>query len=346
MGDCVEKPVKVSVLVTFYNQKEYIQQNLESILQQKTTYTYEIICGDDGSSDGTFEELLKWKGKYPDIISVYQMPRDIQKKYEPIVRVSNNRVNLLKHARGEYVYFLDGDDFYIDNQKIQIQVDFLEHNKKAVACGHPVKMVWDNESDKDKVIGRIADKAVLINKYVYWSFIWLHADSFLYRNVFLKDKKRIEEIDKDFFDDNLITCYFLQYGDVLYCPRCMVAYRQFSSSSWNNRSELQKAFVNMKVYCASKKILQKAKLMCLFRCHEAWVAFYKNKNEAIEISMGMRDIIKEKFVERTVAYKNKNHVFKILYNVRYFFALHCSVLIKILNRTKILTYRNVSAYKE
>lgn len=342
----MEETVKVSVLVTFYNQKEYVQQSLESILKQRTEYTYEIICGDDGSSEGTFDELQRWKDMYPNIISIYQMPRDKNTKYEPIVRVSNNRVNLLKHAKGKYVYFLDGDDYYIDDQKIQVQVDLLEQNKDAVACGHPVKMVWDDEHNRDKIIGKISENALLINKYVYWSFIWLHADSFLYKNVFLGDEEKIRKLNSDFFDDNLITCYFLPYGDILYCPRCMVAYRQFSSSSWNNRSELQKAFVNMKVYIDSRKILEKKKWVAYFRCYDAWITFYKNRKHPILITNGMEDIIRNKYIERTVSYRNSGFIYKALYEMRYFIKLRCSVLIKMLNKIKGLTYKKVNTYDE
>lgn len=55
----------VTIMVTFYNQKKYIGECLESILNQKTNFYFEILCGDDGSADGTYEELLFWERHYP-----------------------------------------------------------------------------------------------------------------------------------------------------------------------------------------------------------------------------------------------------------------------------------------
>ncbi|NME83743.1 glycosyltransferase family 2 protein [Clostridium sp. SM-530-WT-3G] len=331
----------VTVMVTFFNQLEYIQQCLQSIIEQSVSFKYEIICGDDGSTDGTYEELLKWKSYYPDIISVYQMPRDLNAKYEPIVRVSNNRFNMLKHAKGKYVTFLDGDDYYISSNKLEIQVALLEKNDSAIGCGHPVKMVWDNLNQSDQVIGKISSNRIVIPKDIYWAFIWLHADSFLFKNVYLNNPDGMERIECDFFDDNLITCYFLEHGDVIYTPECMVAYRQFEESSWNNRTELQKAFVNMRVFCASKKIFDKRKDICFVRCIDAWRVFYSNRNTKIEITSGMTSIMEEPFVLRTLKYRNANWVYKVGYVLQYYVPIHCNVLIKIANKLKKLRYKKI-----
>ena len=60
--------MKVSVLVTFYNQEDYVDEALQSVFDQKCDFDFEVLIGDDGSTDGTMAKLQKWKQKYPDTI--------------------------------------------------------------------------------------------------------------------------------------------------------------------------------------------------------------------------------------------------------------------------------------
>ena len=91
--------MKLSVLVTFYNQREYVDRALNSILSQKTDYDYEILVGDDGSNDGTIGKLEEWQEKYPDKIKIYIMDRKEGVKYNSSFRASRNRINLLKKVK-------------------------------------------------------------------------------------------------------------------------------------------------------------------------------------------------------------------------------------------------------
>lgn len=306
--------IMVTVMVTFYNQKKYIFDSLNAIFHQKTDFKYEVICGDDGSSDGTYEELLRWQEKYPEICTVLQMPREQDRKYEPIIRVSNNRHHMLKHARGKYVTFLDGDDYYTDTYKLQKQVDLLEKHTDCMACGHPVTMLWEEDPHKKQVLCYITDHAVRIKNRTYWTYWWLHAETFLFRNVY---QGKEDLINKDFFDDNLITCYFIKHGDVIYIPDNMVVYRQISGSSWNMRTDLQKAIVNMKVYSESKKIIPEMKIQCFMRCQSAWKRFYENRKTNINLGYGEELVNREKFVKDTLQYQKSGILFKIWYEVKY-----------------------------
>lgn len=93
--------MKVSFLVTYYNQKEYVQQSLDSILAIEKPCEWEIIVGDDGSTDGTIERVNEYIKKYPDNIRMYVMPRERGKKYDAVKRASANRLNILKHSLGD-----------------------------------------------------------------------------------------------------------------------------------------------------------------------------------------------------------------------------------------------------
>ena len=146
--------VQVSVLVTYYNQKQYVREALDSILRQKTNFNFEVLLGDDGSDDGTYELLLDYEKQYAGVCKVYRHPR-IEGEFEPIERASANRRSLLSHANGKYLIFLDGDDYWIDDKKLQKQFDILEKNSDCVACGHPLMMRWQDRSQPDKLLGNL-----------------------------------------------------------------------------------------------------------------------------------------------------------------------------------------------
>ena len=109
--------MKVSVLVTFYNQEDYVDEALQSVFDQKCDFDFEVLIGDDGSTDGTMAKLQEWKQKYPDRMEIYVMDREPGVKYNSSQRASRNRLNLLQYVKGEYFAYLDGDDFYIDDHR-------------------------------------------------------------------------------------------------------------------------------------------------------------------------------------------------------------------------------------
>ncbi len=336
----MKKEKKISILVTFYNQKNCISQCLNSILMQKGDFNIEILCGDDGSTDGSYETLKMWENRY-NCIKVFRMSRDNNMNYEPIERVSANRVNLLKNATGEFVAFLDGDDYFIDEEKFSRQIKLLNKSKNIVCCGHPIKEVWDDGTKNDKVVSYISDKTVVINKFIYWSYIWFHADTMLFKNVFLNKPELIDDIDEKFFDDNLITFYFIQFGSIVYTPECMVAYTQNINSSWNKRSSLQKALINMRVYYSATKINSKFKIPSFIKTYEDWVEIYHNRNKIINFEKGMGDIFSKRFINSSRLFKDMPLINKILYQLKYGIIPLIKPIVYLLRKFKKFTYRKI-----
>lgn len=316
----IEDEIKVSVLITYYNQKQYVKDSLESVLGQETEFPYEILIGDDGSEDGTYELLLDYQGKNKNI-SVFRMARDMapEEKTEPIIRVSQNRLNLLKNAKGKYVTFLDGDDYYISSQKLQIQYDLLEKNTNIAACGGPVILTYE-DSSKNSVYGSYFDRRVLMSADIYWVNFYFHADTFLFRNVIDKDK-----INKFTFDDNVITCSFLKYGEVMYVPEPMVAYRQLPDSSWGSRSEADKIMINLIQFTEGKRLLGKS-FICYLRNYSELRSLYGRRND-IKISDGfdrnlLSVLLENSFVKRTISYSDMPVLHRILYEIYYYIPFH------------------------
>lgn len=105
--------MKISFLVTYFNQKKYVEQSIKSILAIEKPCDWEIIVGDDGSTDGTIEEVEKFIRFYPDKIKLFIMPRELGKTYDAVKRASANRLNILEQSTGDIFCTLDGDDFFL-----------------------------------------------------------------------------------------------------------------------------------------------------------------------------------------------------------------------------------------
>ena len=93
--------MKVSILVTFYNQKQFVDECLTSLVNIKDI-DYEVLVGDDGSDDGTYEVIKKYELEYPNLIKLFKMPRNPKVKYDVVHRASMNRLNLLEHSNGDF----------------------------------------------------------------------------------------------------------------------------------------------------------------------------------------------------------------------------------------------------
>jgi glycosyltransferase involved in cell wall biosynthesis len=118
--------MKVSIATVTYNHADYLAQSVESALGQKTDFPFEIVIGEDCSTDGTREVARSLAARYPDRIRLL-LP-------ENNLGLARNTVQTIEACRGEYVAILEGDDFWIDPEKLQKQVDFLDANRDCAWC--------------------------------------------------------------------------------------------------------------------------------------------------------------------------------------------------------------------
>ena len=121
-----EKQIDVSVYMLTYYHEKYIRQAIESVLAQKTHYNYELIISDDCSQDGTREIIKEYQEKYPDIIRV-----NFNEKNEGIPA---NIYKARTMCRGRYITNLSGDDYWINENKIEVETKFMDEHPQYVAC--------------------------------------------------------------------------------------------------------------------------------------------------------------------------------------------------------------------
>lgn len=130
-----ENPL-VSVCVQTYQHVNYIKECLDGILMQQTTFPFEIILGEDESTDGTRDICIEYANKYPEKIKLFLRHR------KDVIYIDGNptgRYNVmenLKTAKGKYIALCEGDDYWIDPLKLQKQVDFLEKDSAFSGCFH------------------------------------------------------------------------------------------------------------------------------------------------------------------------------------------------------------------
>ena len=204
--------------------------------------------------------------------------------------------------------------------KIQNQIDALENNPKVVGCGTPIMMMHE-ESSKDYIYGDFFSDITIIPAKLYWANMWLHADTFIYRNIDFRDK----ELNPFTFDDNILTCHFLKYGDILFLPTPTVAYRQLGDSSWGGRSESEKMLINVLQYVEGINIL-KWPLVCFIRNFGELRTLYDKRDESVDLKDFNEQLkcvlLNNTFVRRMVRYASQSKLYQLMYDVRYFLPLH------------------------
>lgn len=214
--------MKVSFLVTYYNQREFVRRSLDGIASLDLPFPYEILVGDDGSDDGTQEEVRAYMGQHPELpITLHVMPRDPEKREKSIIRASANRINLLKQAAGRYFLSLDGDDCYCDRDFVRESVERLDSDESLVGCAYSTKMI--TESGETASALPIETAGILkTEEYLVRNF-WCHSGAIVFRNVF--DESTIREVwATDCFDDNVLTIYMLRFGRLHYTPHPVYCY--------------------------------------------------------------------------------------------------------------------------
>jgi glycosyltransferase involved in cell wall biosynthesis len=135
--------VLVSICCTAYNLERFIGEAIESFLTQKTSFKYEIIIGEDCSSDSTRKIIGDYCIKYPGLIEMIMSDTN--------VGTIQNYTRVLAKARGKYIAICDGDDYWTDSLKLQKQVDFLEANKEYVICCHYSSVINENGERTDQI---------------------------------------------------------------------------------------------------------------------------------------------------------------------------------------------------
>lgn len=237
--------MKVSVLMTTYNTEKYIGEAIRSLVSQDLPFEWELLIGDDGSTDKTVDIVKDWINKYPREIKVFVHSRDEKGKVGS--RAARNRAFLLERATGEYIHFMDGDDCFLGTDTVKSKVEILDNPKYAdcSCCAQNLRRVkiQSQESYLDFEKGK-GDWVLDIHQY--WSHYYFSTDTILFRN---KCKELLlHPLYRDYLNDNFITFLILQYGKVYYQDKIGAQYNLTGDGLWTGHSKVYGAFRGMQLY--------------------------------------------------------------------------------------------------
>lgn len=141
----------VSIQCLVYNHEPFLRQCLDGFVMQKTTFPFEAIVHDDASTDGSAAIIREYAEKYPDIIKpFYETVNQYSKHDGSIARI----MDAAMHPNSKYVALCEGDDYWTDPNKLQMQVEIMESDE-SIGLVHTYANVYDQQSEsfKDELWG-------------------------------------------------------------------------------------------------------------------------------------------------------------------------------------------------
>jgi glycosyltransferase involved in cell wall biosynthesis len=178
----------VSVAIVAYQHVPYIGECLDSILMQKTDFPYEIIIGEDGSTDGTREICKEYAEKHQDKIRLFLRDRSISHCKQENTSLGFNGIFTRMSSRGKYTAICDGDDYWIDANKLKKQTSFLESNRHCSACFHNAFIVDESLVNFVSCFNIPANEDIFTTKCLFEHPWFIPTASIVYRTALLPTK--------------------------------------------------------------------------------------------------------------------------------------------------------------
>lgn len=217
------KPV-VGICCITYNHAKFIAQALDGFLMQETTFPVEIIVHDDASTDGAQDIILDYAKRFPGLI------RPILQETNQYSKTGDFLGRVLQEPKSEYVAICDGDDYWTDPCKLQVQFELLEADPAAAGCFHLMELITDGGEKlgvyppehlhRDRVFEDVA-----IGYY-------LSTCSIMYRKHLYQG--RPEWARGLYMEDGPLIAELCQQGTFRFIPRNMGVYRQHTQGFWSS----------------------------------------------------------------------------------------------------------------
>lgn len=228
-----EESIKVSVLMLAYNQQEYIDEAIRSVVLQRTAFAFELIVADDASSDATPEHIARWQQRYPDIVRV--LPRQAN------LGLARNFIRAYREARGEYIAICEGDDFWTDSRKLQRQADFMDSHKEYAMCFHRVVNYYQADGSKSLSNGG-QRRTVSIRELAMCNPITNVA--VFYRHALVPELPEwMPEVTSYDFVMHMLCA---RHGDIYYMRRPMAVYRKLATSIWTGGDQARRSMISLR----------------------------------------------------------------------------------------------------
>lgn len=220
--------IVVSIVCNTFNQEKYIRSAMDGFLMQKTKFPIEILVHDDASTDGTAEIVNEYASKHPDIVKPILQ---IENQYSKQVAISEKFQ--FSRARGKYIAFCEGDDYWTDPLKLQKQVDAMEQHPELDICSH--QMETERDGKKTGVVpSENQNKVFSVDEVIAGGGGFVSTASLMFRrDLFLHPYNFQQMMSLDYIWQMAGSLR----GGMLYLNDCMGVYRQKAKGSWTATAE-------------------------------------------------------------------------------------------------------------
>ncbi len=225
----LKKPL-LSVRMSTYNHEPYIAQAIEGVVKQETEYPFELIIGEDFSTDRTREIVLEYQKKYPAIIRVIAWNKN--------VGMRKNGRQTISMCRGKYMAICEGDDYWISSQKLQIQIAAMEKHPELDFSFHSAYRLRGRKRDKKASWYYGHDQILQVDS------ILNAVDSFAPTSSYIVRREVIDILPDWFNNIPPVGDFFLEmFGSkrcgALYINKPMSIYRERAINSWTNSMSIE-----------------------------------------------------------------------------------------------------------
>jgi glycosyltransferase involved in cell wall biosynthesis len=185
---------------------------------QNTNFNFEVLIGEDCSTDSTREIVKEFEEKYPNII-------------KPIYRNKNigatlNFRDVLLKAQSKHIAICEGDDFFTDEHKLQLQADFLDKNPDYSMCFHPGKVIYENNEKEESIFPEHKDR----EKFTVEELL---RGNFMLTNTVMYRRLEYKNLPTNIIPgDWYLHLYHAKFGEIGFIDKVMSVYRRHAGGIW------------------------------------------------------------------------------------------------------------------
>lgn len=237
MTEMQDYGIGVSIHCNAFNHAKYIRKTFEGIVAQKTNFLFEVLVHDDASTDGTTEIIREYEAKYPHIFKpIYQT----ENQYSKGIRISY--IYNFPRAKGKYLAYCEGDDYWCDENKLQKQFDAMEQHPECSMSTHTVRVISEDGENtlglmpKTPFEGDVITQEDFLKRELLEGYA-VQPSCFFIRTDLLKQFVKEAPLYCKYMTvgDFPIILYMMTRGKVYFIPDTMSCYRFGGEGSFRQR---------------------------------------------------------------------------------------------------------------